>query len=421
LDFRYTQRRHRQGFLPVAPFALHGTSSSLGALMLRTNPTMQALQAPVDIATPSRSSAIRRLLAAAVLLPAVIASVDYALLGSYNTGPATNLETFFHLAWYVVQVGIVGWVVGSVIEQSIGRWIVFGWVLLLINLLTFTLALSGPGWSPPPFLAPAALLAGQIGLCVVWAFFGDSPWLLRWPAMAFLSACLAWFWSAFNSGYTQEIWNELLVLQVLSLLALCSLLRLFGFRLARVQPAHLTTTGEGADRRVLQFNIKHVLIWTTAMAAMLGVARGLDMLNLQTAQQILRGGLGSKMIVAVTSAIVIIVALWVALGQGHWLARYSVGVAFALLTGVGLAFWSNYRFAAINSGFPRFWTSDLWRLREFYEVGWWWLAWLFLSSGLLAATLIILRVLDYRLVKSTAKASSLATSTDRSEATMLTL
>jgi hypothetical protein len=193
----------------------------------------------------------------------------------------------------------------------------------------------------------------------------------------------------------------LLVLQILTLAALCGLLRLRGFQLARLRAAQATILGEGVERRVLQFNIKHVLIWTTALAAMLGVARALDLLNWEAAQQLARGGIAWKAIVAATSAIVIIVALWVALGRGHWLVRYSVGLAFALLAGSGLALWSNYRFTVIDSriGMGRVWNPVEWELRDLYAIGWWWMGWLFLSSGLLAATLIILRVLDYRLVK----------------------
>jgi hypothetical protein len=358
--------------------------------------------ASADVSSSPQTGSLRGLLLGAVLLPAVVAGVDYALLEWTTNQQQVSLQTCLQFGWYVVQVGIVGWVVGSAVSPPALRWIVFGWVLLLINLLTFTHALSGPGWDPPRFLLPAALLAGQIGLCTVWAFFGDTRWPLRWPAMALLAAGLFWFWAAFDGGFYQGLWNELLVLQVLTLAALCGLLRLRGFRLGRLPAGQTAGAGEGAQRRVLQFNIKHVLTWTTALAAMLGVARGLDLLTWEAAQQLVRGGIVWKLTVAATSAIAIIVAIWVALGSGHWLSRYAVGLAFALLTGTGLALWSKYRFAAINApmGGGWRWNAVEWQLREMYEFGWWWLGWLFLCSGLLAATLIILRVLDYRLVKT---------------------
>jgi hypothetical protein len=353
-----------------------------------------------EISPAARNVSLPGLLTSAVVLPAVIAGVDYAILGRQNDRGETNLQSCLLFGWYMVQVGIVGWVVGRSIAQPVVRWIVFGWVLLLINLLTLTLSMRGSGWNCPQFLPPAALLAGQIGLCTVWAFFGDARWPLRWPAMLLLVAALFWLWSVLGGRYSsEEIWGELLVLQVLTLATLCGLLRLKGFHLRRMLVAPPAVTGDRADRRVLQFNIKHVLIWTTTLALMLGVARGLDLLNWQAARDLVRGGIVWKLTIATASAMVIIVALWAALGREHWLARYAVGLVFSLTAGSGLAMWAKFGVAALNNR-TGWWNQASWGLRIMYEIGWWWLGWLFLANGILTATLIILRVLDYRLVKT---------------------
>jgi hypothetical protein len=342
------------------------------------------------------------LLLVAVLLPAAIAAVDYALMGRIFGGQATIAEVCAHFGWYVVQVGLVGYVVGRGIAHPWLRWIVFGWILLLINVLAGSLAMQAYlGWRPEQSMPPAALLSGQMGLGVVWAFLGDTKWTIRWPAMIVVVAGLFFLWLSFGNYGGQRRWTELLVLQIFTLSALCGGLRLRGFRLLILQEQD--RLGQGDERRrPLQFGIKHVLIWTTALAVVLGVARAFDLLSWQGALELARNGLLWKLMVATTSAMVIIVALWVALGRGHWALRYSLGPVFALVVGWGLAAWSSYNFTTLRtlltSGAVAWYQSD-WEVLAWYEFGSWWIGWLLLSGGLLAATLIILRVLGYRLVR----------------------
>ena len=77
---------------------------------------------------------LRRLVLIGAVLPAAIAGVNYALL--YDRHPDTP-QLVARLAWYVMQVGIVGFAVGSGIEHRVLRWVVFGWLMVLINLLTW--------------------------------------------------------------------------------------------------------------------------------------------------------------------------------------------------------------------------------------------------------------------------------------------
>jgi hypothetical protein len=135
-----------------------------------------------------------RLVLIAAVLPAVIATVNYALVGRIVNSIGNSLEVCAQFTWYVVQVGLIGYVVGSGINRPALRWIVFGWVLLLVNLLTLSLAADSTDHYPQAYLPPAALIAGQIGLCVVWAFLGDTRWPIRWPAMILSAAALHFLW-----------------------------------------------------------------------------------------------------------------------------------------------------------------------------------------------------------------------------------
>ena len=121
--------------------------------------------------------------------------------------------------------------------------------------------------------------------------------------------------------------------------------------------------------------------------------------------------------VALLSAMVILFALWAALGQGHWVLRYSLLVVVLLLVGGVMGALSTYGESLLNLLGTRSGT-DLsqnfgYDLYHWYEVGWWWIAWMFLSGGLLTASLMIFRTVGYRLVRSgkapgTTKAEALA-------------
>jgi hypothetical protein len=358
---------------------------------------MNATTEPVSpvVIPPSAAPPIDlgRLLAIAVGLPLAIAAINYTLLGQQVLQSATNLGACFLFGWYVVQTGLISYLVGRGLEQPLLRWAVFGWILLLVDFLTMILAYGSPGWQVSGLMLPAALFAGQIGLCVVWAFLGDTRWPVRWPIMLLASAAVFWLWTQMRLLYGHETWTELLGYQVLTLAVLCSLLRLFGFRVRRPEPGV-----DATERRRLQFNIKHVLIWTTASAVLLGLAKALDLLTWQTAQQLVRGGLTWKLTVTSASAIVIVAALWISLGREYWPIRYSVGLTLVLTLGWIVSLWSVHQ-AAGGVGVRR-WTSIRWELRQLYEIGWGWMGWFFLTGGFLAAALLVLRTLGYGLIRT---------------------
>jgi hypothetical protein len=341
---------------------------------------------------------IPRLVLIGVGLPALIAAVNYSWLRGTGSVGTISPVVCLQFACYVAQVGIVGYVVGRWVSRPVPRWLVFGWILLFIDMLAATFAINAG--SAESALLSAGLWAGQMGLCVVWAFLGDTRWTLRWPAMIVAVAGFYFLWLSVENGWRQQMWTELLVLQVVTLSVMCGALRLFGFRLLILEgEAPALVPGDQA-RRPLQFGIKHVLLWTTALAILLGIAKAMDMLTWRAAQELVRTGMVWKLSVAAISAMAIIVALWAALGRGHWAVRFAVSLIVVWFLGSLLSNWSlgNAAIARRMAGRMR-WSQVQWELLTWYDIGWWWLGWIFLSSGLLAATLIILRVRGYRLVR----------------------
>lgn len=118
---------------------------------------------------------LKRLLWIAVALPLFVASVDYFLLfwagpiRSPNYQYSIRPEVCIQFTWYVLQVAVVSYVVGRGIRHSILRWIVFGWIMSLVTLLSAIGAMT-PYPDPHTLMPAASLFVGEIGLCMVWAF-----------------------------------------------------------------------------------------------------------------------------------------------------------------------------------------------------------------------------------------------------------
>ena len=328
-------------------------------------------------------------------LPAVIAALNYALLFRVYSVTVESIALYF--VCFVLEVGLVGAIVGYHVERPWLRWTLYVWLMALINLMTFTIVGAFGLSSPAAAIPPAALFAGQIGLCVTWACFGDGRWQVRVPAMAAIAGGLYFVWGLTSlSSYENQTWNEMLLWQVASLSTLCVVLRLKGFRLSREELTEVAASG----RRLAatQFGIRDVLILTTVLAVLLGIARALDMLSARAAQDLLRSGAIAKLSITIVGAIAIVVALWMALGSGSFWVRYPVGISAILFLGLLVAVWSRFRLFFLQTPGRRLGSSDFEVIR-LYETGPWWIGWLFLSGGLLAATLIILRARGYRLVR----------------------
>ena len=195
--------------------------------------------------------------------------------------------------------------------------------------------------------------------------------------------------------------SGILVVQAVVLVLMSVGLRVRGYRLVHINSLE-PATADTKSRR-FQFGIKDVLIWTTSLAILLGLMRAAGMLVWVSLTD--HPSMYFKGTVALLSANAIVFSLWAALGQGHWALRYTLLVTMLLLLGTGLGALSCYGEDLVNlwrtptvTAFPNrgFLDYDLYMWKE---VRWWWIAWMFLSGGLLAASLMIFRTVGYRLVR----------------------
>lgn len=345
----------------------------------------------------------RRLLPIGCGMPAVLATMNHFVLQRLLYGVASIWETALAFALFVFQVGSVSVIVGRYVPVAWLRWTLFGWTLLLINtqvvLVTCMHAIRDHSWQLEISCLAAALFCGQVGLAAVWGVFGIGRWYWRCPAMLLLTLLLTLVWMAINQ---RDAWAVAFITQAVAVVAICAPLRFVGFRLRQLDEQGQLATLSASEPQPLQFQIRHVLGWTTVLAILLGLAKGLDLLNLATLRRIVRPEVAFVILLGLTSAIVIVVALWAALGQGSWRLRYYGLLLIAFAAGSGIAGYcilQNY----------------LWRTKvvrwspifRWYELKWWWLAWMLLTAGFLVATLLFLRTMRYRLVKQQRKAAFL--------------
>jgi hypothetical protein len=355
---------------------------------------------------PATALNYRRLLLVGVLLPAALAWANHLLLHSAQVSRWDGMRIAPVFGFYVLQIGCVGWAVAKYIQPWPLRWLIYGWTMLLTDLQLLVLVNSD--FSDAIRCLSSGIFAGQLSLFVVWGIMARGSIGWRLPALVVL---LAVYWSCYTmlirigqqSWDAFVSWSDLVVMQTVFLSILCGCLRLAGFSLVIVTPDN-DTVPAGTSRRSLQFGIRDVLIGTTSLALLLAVAKAGDFLTVRYLRHIYDHGFLFVFTIAISTAAVLIVALWAALGRGHVLVRAITLLVASLAVGGPLGWY------CVNIGQPQamaIWaapnasaTTAYW-LQHWYAPGYWWLGWMFLAGTLLAASLVIYRTLGYRLVRGT--------------------
>lgn len=350
------------------------------------------------VTSSGRSLDLRRLLLVGAGLPIVVATVTYLLMNRFLVGIRSVPETTFGFGCFVLEIGLVGVVVGKAMPHPLLRWLLYGWMMVLVDLLVGSSALNFfDRYYISEILPAAALIAAQIGLAILWGTLGTARWYWRAPFTLAMGGGLLGFWALCITGSSGRLMTEILVVQAITLALMSIGLRVRGYRLIPWEASDENADGQGSRR--FQFAIRDVLIWTTVLAVLLGLMRGAGMLVWVTFSD--HPALYFKGTVALLSAMAILFALWASLGQGHWVVRYSLLVVVLLALGGAMGALSRYGEWVVNQWIlrngPKGFSSYV--FYQWHEVGWWWIAWMFLSGGLLAASLLVFRAVGYRLVR----------------------
>jgi hypothetical protein len=344
---------------------------------------------PPAIAWPSLAN-WRRLVFAAVALPTAVVLVDW--LTWLQPGPffdRAHRAAWFFFPWLAVKVSLLAWCSGRLLGPTLYGWIIFFWTQLLLDVQTLHASYGLFGHDLDSLAH--TLVSAQIGFLAMWALLGKTA--IGWRITSILLATTGILWQS------QELFSNwrveaIPVAQAISgaiLMALCFVLRLAGFW---VQPIELQTT-PSKKNELLQFGIKHMLIWSAALAPLLLLMRGIDM---TVYRQLGTTDIFPTSLVGLCTALVLMTTIWFSLGAGALVVR--VTLLACAVTGAGTAMFCHSIIWSTTRG---------WRQPPIIglsvEMGKLWFAWFALSGALLAGMLLFLGACGYRLAKTTRGAS----------------
>ncbi len=330
-----------------------------------------------------RASHIARLFLVAVGLPAAVLAADEWVLRSIAQQDRSAPAIGMIYGLFVAQIGLLGFVMGRLVDRWLLRWVVLVWGLVLVDTMLFRLVLEKPGWGGWHYYLPYALLSGQLGLVAIWGTFGPVRWPWRLPGF-FVAALLMISFGFALRGRNHE-WVLLAIIQGVATLGLCVLLWFLGFRL-RLPEGPGAPGGGQAGNQVFQFSIGHMLLWMAALVPVLLLAQGLDLWFLR--HVFLRDWLGIVWI-ALGLGVVSLIALWAALGGRP--AAIRIGT-LALVPALVGAFLKLTILPLPSRGTPF--------KAQLVEIGWGWVAWTLLAAWFLAGLLLMFRAAGYRFVWS---------------------
>jgi hypothetical protein len=325
-----------------------------------------------------------QLLLAGIVMPLGFAVANQYLLNFQWEHPPDGPGTAILWLLFVSQVGVVSSVAAHLVQKSWHGWAVYAWCCLLIDLqvLWASSHALGSGVQTESLLL-TALLAAQLGLVVVWSILGEQKWTIRVPVLLGLAVGVTLLLRQQMGGYYHGLsYSVLFLMQILGLYAVCSLLRCRGLCLSR--------PGEGPRERSMpdwqfpafRFGLREFAVVAALFAVILVAVqysvygdppRESTPVNLAFA--------------AVLTALTVAVAVWSALGAAPIEVRITGLLATCVLTASGFIISD----ALFGDRYHQFVWSEAFASRG------WIFAWMYLAGGLLSATLLMMRMLGYRL------------------------
>ncbi len=117
-----------------------------------------------------------RLFAFAVFLPAMVAGSNQLLFDLIRSYPGLRVWLY---PWMTISTAVLSWCVGRYLQPAWLCWIVFGWSLALLDLLTVAACIDHRIDEHFGFV----LVSVQISLVVLWAILGPIGWQWRLPVL----------------------------------------------------------------------------------------------------------------------------------------------------------------------------------------------------------------------------------------------
>lgn len=322
-----------------------------------------------------------RLVMVALGLPVLIVLADqWVMTLSRSMYQITPLIPLLFMA----QVAALGICAGKFLDNVAVRVAVFAWSLALVDAVAFATIYYGRGSESQ--IMTYALLSGQLGLLTVWGILGAMRWVWRIPILlvALTLALMVLVQPTEGPSWaaaTFEVWTVILAVQSVVMILLCTALRISGCRLAIVDTQSCVVT----DDDYLQFGIKHLVFWMTAICPVLVLGRGLDWLIMDLREVVRAIQLGMVL------AVVVVTATYASLGSGRLWLRLLTLIVVAPAAGAvlwKLSVWWGETFSQSRGTYYYY---------GFGDMGAQWIVWTVLAAGFLVCSLQVFRTTGYRL------------------------
>ncbi len=380
----------------TAAYVLHLSGSQ--GLQQDMNSVLKTIQSGSDVSCAAVN--LRRLAAIGIGLPALLVVANQFVLSQRMYVRSGPVLIAFVMAFYVLQIGTIGWVVGSYVKNGILRWFMFGWIMILIDLQLAVITSDGAAGVGGSCLA-TGILTGQLGIITVWGVLGKVRWIWRLPCLFVVLMTYRNFYLMLTTVNSMKIyygnWSDIAMVQSVLLSVLAGMLRLSGYSLTRADMEQSSPTANARFHSARQFGIRDVLIWTASLAVLLGVARAGKFLNVEFIKRFYGAEMLLVFTIAVCSSAIMVVAIWASLGEGSVWLRSGVLVILSTSIGVSVGVYC----AIVGRRTGRWLVNSIWIYAEY-----WWIGWMILTGLLLSASLLIFRTQGIRLVKRVSRSST---------------
>jgi hypothetical protein len=341
------------------------------------------------------------LLAAGLVLPVGFVVMDNVLLSPFLVCYDWVCPLFY--AWLACEMVIMSVAVGKYLSNWFWRVIVLSWTLILLNSLLFdrSLAQRWEGSVFDPIVMPFVFVSAQFSLSAVWLVLGAMRWQWRVPvaAAATVPASLLLAEQLRVEGWAGEIWNEVLLLEILLTLVVGCILRALGWRIQVFDEGQSPEAVRESDS-LSQFSLADLFVWTGVCALMVLCY------NLVGYRFPRHFGIWQWALILAYAGLlasVVFSAIWATLGRGHTGLRSA---SMGLIAAVAAAL---LRFVEVVGGTRAGWVPSfgepIWLEREnayvtkFSDAGFTWLVWTEILSVLCVGMFLVLRVNCYRFVR----------------------
>lgn len=265
----------------------------------------------------------------AVILTCVLIAVADYRLSTWVTriGSSKWMAEYLLCTLFVLQVFVLALVAGKTLSKAPGRWLFFGWCLVVINLLLFS-AMD----TPATFLR-FSLLSAQVSMLCVWCFLGQTELRWRLSAVVLLVPLL----SSWAFGVIENGWPLIVLLQCLVVLAASGWMRWMGYR--------IRTDAHVPQETVLRFRVCDLMLWTLAIGLAIFLLKPIAWLRILdvSGEEIATG-----LCIAVAFALTTLLTLHATLGTTSTF-RVIVFI-FVIPAFIGYLLWSGFDWRASTLG-----------------------------------------------------------------------